>query len=180
MRRPDLSLVRMACVFLAVVFPVGLVAQDLQSTSGATPPAATSSPKSTPAESAATTQPLVEPLSESVEQLPDSPGTEWAKMQSDSQAENASQQGNSQAPQQANSDTQNQAPQRPLGTAAAEAPKVSGITAAEPAGVAIAPAKQRRVRTIVLKVGAILAGGAALGTVIALSAGTSSKPPGAH
>ncbi|HEV2400699.1 MAG TPA: hypothetical protein VGS27_27435 [Candidatus Sulfotelmatobacter sp.] len=70
--------------------------------------------------------------------------------------------------------------QRPVGTAAAEAPKVTGITAAEPAGVAIAPAKQRRVRTIVLKVGAIVGGAAALGTVIALTAATPSKPPGAH
>jgi uncharacterized membrane protein YczE len=57
---------------------------------------------------------------------------------------------------------------------------VSGITAAQPAGVAVAPAKQRRVRTIVLKVGAIIGAGVALGTVVALSEGTSSKPPGAH
>lgn len=71
-------------------------------------------------------------------------------------------------------------PQRPVGTAAAEAPSVSGITAAQPAGVAIAPAKQHRVRTIVLKVGAILGAGAALGATVALTAGTPSKPPGAH
>ncbi len=71
-------------------------------------------------------------------------------------------------------------PQRPVGTAAAEAPKVNGITAAQPAGVAIAPAKQKRVRTIVLRVGVIVGAGAALGTVIALTEGTSSKPPGAH
>jgi hypothetical protein len=57
---------------------------------------------------------------------------------------------------------------------------VSGVTAAQPAGIAIAPAKQRRVRVIVLKVGAILGAGAALGAVVALSRGTPSKPPGAH
>jgi hypothetical protein len=107
-------------------------------------------------------------------ELPESPGAEWARMQ------------DATAPQQASttsiqSDTNTQEkPQRPVGTAAAEAPRVTGITAAEPAGVAIAPAKQRRVRTIVLKVGAIVGAGAALGTVIALTAGTSSKPPGAH
>jgi hypothetical protein len=67
-----------------------------------------------------------------------------------------------------------------VGTAAAEAPKVNGVTAAQPAGVAIAPAKQRRVRTIVLRVGALVGAGAALGTVIALTAATPSKPPGAH
>jgi hypothetical protein len=36
------------------------------------------------------------------------------------------------------------------------------------------------VRTIVIKVGAIVGAGAALGTVIALTAATPSKPPGAH
>jgi len=70
--------------------------------------------------------------------------------------------------------------QRPVGTAAAEAPIVSGVTAAQPAGVAVAPAKQRRVRTIVLKVGAIVGAGVALGTTLALTMGTPSKPPGAH
>lgn len=71
-------------------------------------------------------------------------------------------------------------PQRPVGTAAAEAPVVSGVTAAQPAGVAVAPAKQHRVRTIVLRVGAIVGAGVALGATIALTEGTSSKPPGAH
>ena len=106
--------------------------------------------------------------------IPDSPGTEWARLQQPDSQQTASIQ-ESQAPDATENKTQH-----PVGTAAAEAPKVTGITAAEPAGVAIAPAKQRRVRTIVLKVGAIIGAGAALGTVVALSAGTSSKPPGAH
>lgn len=75
---------------------------------------------------------------------------------------------------------QNPKLQRPVGTAAAAAPKVNGVTAAQPAGVAIAPAKQHRVRTIVIRTGAILGAGAALGAVVALTAGTPSKPPGAH
>jgi hypothetical protein len=70
--------------------------------------------------------------------------------------------------------------QRPVGTAAAGSVPVSGIAASQPSGVAIAPAKQRRVRTIVLKVGAIVAAGVAVGSVIALTEATSSKPPGAH
>jgi hypothetical protein len=57
---------------------------------------------------------------------------------------------------------------------------VNGITAAQPAGIAIAPGKQHRVRTIVIKVGAIVGAGIALGTVIALSEATPTKPPGAH
>ena len=73
-----------------------------------------------------------------------------------------------------------QTPQQPLGTATAESPNVSGIAASQPAGVAIAPAKQRRVRTIVLKVGALVGAGVAVGTVIGLTRATSSKPPGAH
>jgi hypothetical protein len=114
-------------------------------------------------------------------ELPDSPGAERAKSQADSSQQGSSSQatapttGRPQAPA-----TPDQKLQHPVGTAAAEAPKVSGITAAQPAGVAIAPAKQRRVRTIVLKVGAILGASAALGAVIALSEATPSKPPGAH
>ncbi len=67
-----------------------------------------------------------------------------------------------------------------VGTAVAEAPPSSGIAASQPAGVAIAPAKQRRVRTIVLRMGAIVGAGVAVGSVVALTAATSSKPPGAH
>ena len=72
------------------------------------------------------------------------------------------------------------APQKPVGTAAAETSKASGVAASQPAGVAIAPAKQRRVRMIVIRVGAILGAGAAVGTVVALTQATPSKPPGAH
>ncbi len=68
-------------------------------------------------------------------------------------------------------------PQRPVGTAAAEAPYVSGVAASQPAGVAIAPAKQRRLRTILIRTGAIVAAGVAVGVVVALSEGTSSRPP---
>jgi len=134
-----------------------------------------------------------------VTELPDSPGTTWARLQESSQqnspqpaAAAPASTSSSAAPAQSQtaqetaspkSDNQNEANQkmqRPVGTAAAEAPKVNGVTAAQPAGVAIAPGKQRRVRIIVLKVGAILGAGAAIGTVVALSAATPSKPPGAH
>lgn len=71
-------------------------------------------------------------------------------------------------------------PPRPDGTAAAEAAQSTGVPVSQPAGVAIAPAKQRRARTIWLRTGAIIGAGVALGSVVALSSGTSSKPPGAH
>jgi len=105
-------------------------------------------------------------------ELPDSPDASRANAQESTQAAGSGQQQSATA--------QNQKLQRPVGTAAAEAPKVNGVTAAQPAGVAIAPAKQHRVRTIVLRTGAIMGAGAALGMVIALTATTPSKPPGAH
>jgi cytoskeletal protein RodZ len=83
------------------------------------------------------------------------------------------------APYQSQPASQTQ-PQRPVGTAAAEAPNATGIAASQPAGVAVAPAKQRRARTIVLRMGAIIGAGVAVGSVVALTAGTSSKPPGAR
>lgn len=75
---------------------------------------------------------------------------------------------------------QNATPQKPVGTAAAEASNVSAIAASQPAGVAIAPAKQHRVRTIILRTGAIIGAGVAIGAVVALTAATPPKPPGAH
>jgi hypothetical protein len=121
------------------------------------------------------------------EELPDSPGVMWAKSQNVPQqsppAQSTSSQSDSHTTEKQDSqatDKQDEKLQRPVGTAAAEGPRVTGVTAAQPAGAAIAPAKQRRVRTIVLKVGAILGAGAAIGTVVALTAATPSKPPGAH
>jgi hypothetical protein len=70
--------------------------------------------------------------------------------------------------------------QKPAGTAAAPAPKITGVAASKPAGAAYAPAKQRRVRMLLIKVGAVVAAGAAIGTVAALSQASPSKPPGAH
>lgn len=113
--------------------------------------------------------------------LPDSPGTARSPEQSSSQGTNNSQSSStpSQAPQ-SQPQSQPATPQKPVGTAAAETSNANGIAASQPAGVAIAPAKQRRVRTIVLRVGALAAAGVAVGTVAALSRGTASKPPGAH
>jgi len=65
----------------------------------------------------------------------------------------------------------------PVGTAAAGWMPASGIAASRPSGAAVAPAKQRRVRSVVIKVGALLGAGAAAGTVYALSKGSPSRPP---
>jgi hypothetical protein len=116
-------------------------------------------------------------------ELPDSPGTAWSKAQDASTQQSSSSHtasGQTGTSQTAPTQDEGQKPQRPVGTAAAEAPKAKGVTAAQPAGVAIAPAKQRRVRTIVIKIGAMAAAGAAVGTVIGLTRATPSRPPGAH
>jgi hypothetical protein len=95
--------------------------------------------------------------------------------------ESQTQQPQSQVSQSQEQGQQSSAPvQKPVGTAVAETPNASGIAASQPAGVAIAPAKQHRVRTIVLRTGAIVGAGVAVGAIVALTAATPSKPPGAH
>jgi len=120
-----------------------------------------------------------------ITELPDSPGATLAKLQAWALPQGSSQQPPSATVSTAPSDPQPQSatqppPQKPVGTAAAEPTHAGGIAASQPAGVAIAPAKQRRVRTIVIRVGAIVGAGVAVGSVVALTAATSSKPPGAH
>lgn len=119
-----------------------------------------------------------------LENLPDSPGVVQSSGASQSQSQDATlSQSNSSSSQPSPSQQQPQtgnSPQKPVGTAAAESSNGSGVAASQPAGVAIAPAKQHRVRTIVIRVGALAAAGVAVGTVAALSRATPSKPPGAH
>ena len=73
-----------------------------------------------------------------------------------------------------------QQPTQPVGAATAERVPTAGGAAAKPAGAAIAPAKQHQTRGLLIKIGAIAAAGAALGTVYALTRSTGSVPPGAR
>ena len=73
-----------------------------------------------------------------------------------------------------------QAPQQPSGTAAAPAVQVSGGAASKPAGAAIAPPKQRQLRTWLIRFGFIAGAGVALGTVAALSAASPGHVPISH
>jgi len=100
---------------------------------------------------------------------PPTPQQQSGQSSSSSQPSTSSQAGEAQPPG-----------QKPVGTAAAGSVPATGVAASQPAGNAIAPGKQRRVRSIVLKTGAIIAAGVAVGSVAALTLGTSSKPPGAH
>lgn len=107
-------------------------------------------------------------------QEPDSPGTTKTQEQQSNPLANGT------ASQQSSPPQSQVPPKKPLGTAAAEPLTPTGTGASEPAGVAIAPAKQRRARSLLIKVGVIVAAGAAVGTVYALSSATNSKPPGSH
>jgi len=57
--------------------------------------------------------------------------------------------------------------------------KTNGGPASQPAGTAIAPAKQRQMRSLIIKIGAIGAGAAALGAIYGLTRSTPSHPPNA-
>ncbi len=74
---------------------------------------------------------------------------------------------------------QPQKPSEPVGAATAEKGRTAGGAASKPAGAAIAPAKQRQVRSFLIKLGAIAGIGIAAGTIYALTRGTPSTPPGA-
>lgn len=69
------------------------------------------------------------------------------------------------------------APTTPSGTAAAPAGRMSGNAASRPAGAAIAPPKQRQVRSFLIKLGFIAGAAAALGTVAALSMASPARVP---
>src|SRR5215467_8620591 len=101
-------------------------------------------------------------------ELPDSPGAVSAQSNS--------------APQTSPPSTtkQEQPQSEPSGTAVAPQPQVSGGAASKPAGAAIAPPKQRRTRSLLIKFGFIAGAGVALGTVAALSAASPGRVPGSH
>jgi len=100
---------------------------------------------------------------ESSDTLPDTP--QPAQSQSSSRASGSQDQ---------------QSTQAPAGAAAAKAPRVQGAPASEPVGAAIAPAKQSQRRSLWIKVGLVAGAGIALGTALALSKGSPSRPPGAQ
>jgi septal ring-binding cell division protein DamX len=105
--------------------------------------------------------------------LPENP--EPVSQQPASQRQATDQNGQSAEPQADRIQQQSGAPQ-PVGTAAAPYEKTMGIAASRPAGAAIAPAKQRRVRTILISVGVIVGAGVAIGAVAGLSRASASRP----
>ena len=77
---------------------------------------------------------------------------------------------------QASSAQEQSSPAKPVGTAAAPAVRATGVAGSRVSGAAIAPAKQRRVRTFLIRVAVVVGACVAVGTVVALSHGTPSQP----
>jgi hypothetical protein len=101
-----------------------------------------------------------------------SPGAEAAQTGDQNAPANDSQTSDSQASQ-----TQDQsAPAKPVGTAAAPAVKSTGVAGSRVSGAAIAPGKQRRVRTFLISIAVVVAACVAVGTVVALTHATPSQP----
>jgi hypothetical protein len=82
----------------------------------------------------------------------------------------------SSAPQATQQQQQNGGTPAPVGTAVAPYEKGMGIAASRPAGAVIAPAKQRRTRSFVIRVGLIVGAAVAVGTVVGLSSASPSRP----
>jgi cytoskeletal protein RodZ len=79
-------------------------------------------------------------------------------------------------PEQAVPDQPQSGTSKPVGTAAAPYGAPNGVAVSRPAGAVIAPAKQRRARAILIRVGLIVGGAVAIGTVVALSRSSSGRP----
>jgi hypothetical protein len=193
-----------ACMVLLLAVPVAraepLPGQESASGKEAqgSPPTATqqtasnpaSTPNSAPNSAQVTTaqSPGVEPASSSgspapgaeVAQSGDQNGgqsTPANSSQSSSSQSNSTQSSSSQpSSSQSNGDQQQNGATQPVGTAAAPAVKGTGVAGSRVSGAAIAPAKQRRVRTFLISIGVVVAACVAVGAVVALTHATPSQP----
>jgi hypothetical protein len=109
--------------------------------------------------------------SSSSQSVPQAPAAQPSP--STSQPANVNQQTGGQQPGQTPPQNGNTAP---VGTAVAPYEKGVGVAASRPAGVVIAPAKQRRTRSFLIKVGLVVGAAVAVGTVVGLSKATPSAP----
>jgi hypothetical protein len=82
------------------------------------------------------------------------------------------------APQPQSGQPIQQSPQTPSGAAGAPGANPKGAPVAQPAGAAVAPAKQHGHRSLLIKVGLLAGGAVAIGTVVALSEKSPTRPPG--
>lgn len=105
------------------------------------------------------------------------PGAEVAQSGEQSEPASDSQASGSQAIGSQIGQAQDQSgPAKPVGTAAAPAVKGTGVSGSRVSGAAIAPGKQRRVRTFLISVAVVVGACVAVGTVVALTHATPSQP----
>jgi hypothetical protein len=71
---------------------------------------------------------------------------------------------------------QQNTPANPVGTATAPYEKTTGVAASRPAGAVIAPAKQKRTRSFLIRIGVLVGACIAVGTVVGLSQTSPSHP----
>lgn len=159
------------CLVLLLIAPLAAAAKPQQETSSSrqTDVSAAQSQTSSQESNSGDRKSNFEPFQPQA--LPDSPGTVRSQTADGNQLSAASQPSPNQ---------QQDVPQEPVGTAAAEFIKTTGVAASKPAGSAIAPAKQRRARSVLIKVAAIAGAGVAVGAVVALSAASPSHPAGSR
>jgi hypothetical protein len=106
------------------------------------------------------------------EAVPDSPDPKPTQAAGQSGQSGSSQSSSSQS----SSETPQNSTPKPVGTAAAPVMKTGGVAASRPAGAVIAPGKQRRARSILIRVGVIAGAAVAVGTVVALTHASPSRP----
>ncbi len=110
------------------------------------------------------------------EALPDSPGSVRLQTIAENRVSTGQEPQQSSPQQSSPPPAQQNSAQEPVGTAAAGSVKTTGVAASQPAGAAIAPAKQRRTRSILIKVGALVGAGVPVGAVVGLSSAIPSHP----
>lgn len=123
---------------------------------------------------------MAAPLSQALDndKLPNAPQPTATSPQVAVQNQNQSQNQNQTNTQPAQNPTGNgqSSSSQPLGTAVAPLIKPVGVAASRPAGAAIAPAKQRRIRVLAIRWGLIAGGAIALGTVAGLTLASPRRP----
>jgi outer membrane biosynthesis protein TonB len=153
--------------------------QSTQQQQNSQPAPPTAQPVTTPDQASPAPQPAPAGTTVNPSQPPLQPVTTYPganETQQDQQANTPAEDQKANAPE---APQPKQQPSQPVGAATAERVPTAGGAAAKPAGAAIAPAKQHQTRSLLIKIGAIAAAGAAVGTIYALSRGTSSTPPNA-
>lgn len=125
---------------------------------------------------------LIAPLANAAPQQQPAPAQTSQQTPASAQPQTApAQQPNTPAQQPANSQqTQQTQPlpnsPTPVGTAAAPYENPVGAAVSRPAGAAIAPAKQKRRRSFLIRTGLVIGAAIAIGTVVALSRTSPSRP----